>query len=340
MTVTTFEEMPAYVVFGAVSPLGSGPWRMIWCHERCHKAENEARRVRMESTVRHHSGTLISFKKARQVGRWASRASRPPFVLVTDWREAQPCMQALAEFGRVSNLPVLFIVMCDTHKQQLRAAAWTTSADVEQVRQSFCGKLPAVRVVERGCIPADLLGGLALRAFGEASDDDVGDDDIAALMPRPPACGPCNKAGAPTAAAPSKAVAIQPPGLVLPGPVAATAAATMPFASTGSAVANDQGKWPMEDFHSGKRAREAFWSGASTAVPCDEAFWSGASSKAPADEAVFVDLHSLAEVAFGHRAGGLAFDNMLWNSGSAWDQQWWSEKKQALVPVRCCRFSV
>jgi len=154
MTVTTFEEMPAYVVFGAVSPLGSGPWRMIWCHERCHKAENEARRVRMESTVRHHSGTLISFKKARQVGRWASRASRPPFVLVTDWREAQPCVIEL-QSREADSHPALMVVLCEGPQQLKKASAWARSASTP-FRLEVCMHKQ---------IPSDLLGGLIMRCF-------------------------------------------------------------------------------------------------------------------------------------------------------------------------------
>eukprot|EP00971_Amphidinium_carterae_P109896 2176971-Amphidinium_carterae.1 len=42
--------------------------------------------------------------QARQFCAWIERSKRPPFVLITDWREAQPCLRAVTQHGG-SNIP-------------------------------------------------------------------------------------------------------------------------------------------------------------------------------------------------------------------------------------------
>lgn len=140
-------------------------WRLLWCHERCHKGENEDWRMEMRDTAQDYGAALICLKKARQFGSWMDRALRPPFVLVTDWREAQPCIQAISQHkGR--NCPVMTVVICDSKRQLSRASEWASRLGPE---------VGAVQVFEKDAIPTSLLAGLIFKCFGPCAGTKAGD---------------------------------------------------------------------------------------------------------------------------------------------------------------------
>lgn len=146
-----------------VQPGSKGSWRLIWCHERCHKSESENQRRLIQERVQAHGGALIALKKARQVGGWAERFVRPRFVLVTDWREAQPCWHELARHAH-KNRPDLFVVLCNSRRQFSRATAW---------KETLGPQLAEVHVCEDHSIPEALLGGLIASCFSTYRDDDA-----------------------------------------------------------------------------------------------------------------------------------------------------------------------
>lgn len=135
-------------------------WRIVWCHERCHKQENQVRCQGLRGSVNETGALLVCLKKAVQFALWVRRSPRPPFVLVTDWREAQPCMQCLGTSPEVSK-PFLAVVLCESQRQYSKASDWARSLPAE---------VGPICVCERADIPAELLSGIIRRHFSPSSD--------------------------------------------------------------------------------------------------------------------------------------------------------------------------
>jgi len=150
-----------------------GWWRIIWCHERCHKQQNDELRLRVRKVAQLYGASLICLKKSRQFAVWMERAPRPPYVLITDWREAQPSMQAISQQSEQKH-PMLIIVLCDSKRQFLRASEWARG-----LRADFS----KVQVCERSNIPPSLLGGLVHSCFGCSVSPDMNEVEQSAATP-------------------------------------------------------------------------------------------------------------------------------------------------------------
>lgn len=70
---------------------------IVWCYERCHKEENLARRHWLMQAARNVGAKLLCFKKAKQFEHWVDQTEHRRFILLTDWREAQPCIACLEQ---------------------------------------------------------------------------------------------------------------------------------------------------------------------------------------------------------------------------------------------------
>jgi len=145
----------------ALRESAKGWWRLVWCQERCHKSENEARCHALQRSLKGLGGSLVCLKKANQFSEWLLKSPRPMFVLLTDWREAQPCMQFLAEQGSVAR-PACTVVLCDSQRQFGRASQWAQ-------RQPPC--VGAILVREQGRIPPQVLNGLVHRHFAHSPEE-------------------------------------------------------------------------------------------------------------------------------------------------------------------------
>jgi len=164
----TAQGMEASLPAGGGTDMQKGWWRLVWCHERCHKSEHEGRRQAIRRSVQDAGASLICFKKAKQFSLWIERAPRPLFVLVTDWREAQPCMQSIMQhLGQ--NHPVLTVVLCESPRQLGRAADWA---------HNLPPSMGAVRVHERTKLPKLLLSGLIRQCFGDSDVTSTGAVDM------------------------------------------------------------------------------------------------------------------------------------------------------------------
>lgn len=103
-------------------------WYVVWCHERVHKEEYRACRTLLHECLAPSQGQLLCLKKPikfqehlqRELS--CARSARRPYVLITDWREAKPCMTIL-EFC-ADNPPELFAILCQNTKQASRARSW------------------------------------------------------------------------------------------------------------------------------------------------------------------------------------------------------------------------
>jgi len=99
-------------------------WNIVWCSERCYKAENDERRKRLAELAQSAGASLVLLKKSQKFAYWLAKAQRPPYILLTDWREAKPSLQVTAQ-EPVHNQPVFTLVLCDEdQKAYERAAQW------------------------------------------------------------------------------------------------------------------------------------------------------------------------------------------------------------------------
>jgi len=139
-----------------------GWWRLVWCHERCHKPEHEDRCHTIQAEIHDLGASLVCLKKASKFACWLQRAPRPLYVLITDWREAQPCVQFLGESSQQPRIsrPAFTLVLCSTSRQASRAAEWV---------RGVSSSVGPVFVCESSNVPASLLNGLVQRHFGSAT---------------------------------------------------------------------------------------------------------------------------------------------------------------------------
>jgi hypothetical protein len=118
----------------------TGRWRIVWCHERVHKRELEAERKALSEAARNAGASLVCLKKASKFDIWLSRARRPPYVLVTDWREAKPCLQAASVHPEWQR-PCLMVVAAEQRPLFERASQWVAalppSGEVVRVRHDI-----------------------------------------------------------------------------------------------------------------------------------------------------------------------------------------------------------
>lgn len=125
-------------------------WRLVWCHERCLKQECDVRRQAVSMAAREAGALLICMKKASKFAAWLASKQRPPLVLLTDWREAKPCLQAASE-QPLQNQPAITLVLCDVPAQFERAQAWAHSGPAGSEK---------VRVIRDVGLPRELLAEL------------------------------------------------------------------------------------------------------------------------------------------------------------------------------------
>jgi len=119
-----------------------GWWRLVWCHERCHKEDCEAQRQLLSKHAEALGGSLVCLKKAAKFQLWLRRTARPPYILITDWREAKPCRGFLAGLPERS-MPALMVVLCEVQSHFERAAEWAGSLPVstDQSKVQVCQHL-------------------------------------------------------------------------------------------------------------------------------------------------------------------------------------------------------
>mmetsp|Transcript_1666 Transcript_1666/g.6555 ORF Transcript_1666/g.6555 Transcript_1666/m.6555 type:complete len:309 (+) Transcript_1666:83-1009(+) len=185
------ESMPIAAV--ASTPAKHGQERalhLVWCFERCHKEGKQAVRDDMRESMAKLGGAMVCLKKARQFDHWIERNPKANYILLTDWREAKPCADALNDRLGKCGAPMMTIVICDIVRQVSRAVQWA---------QSMGSEGGSVWVVVRGSIPTSLLDGLIFRCFNDPADAEPSNEG-----PPPP------RAAVPAAAA---AVAAWLPGM-------------------------------------------------------------------------------------------------------------------------------
>lgn len=103
---------------------------VVWCHEHCHKSHNEAQKMRLNDLCCEHGASLVCHKKAAKFGAWLSSNEHPNYVLITDWREAKPCIDITSTGCRFAQM----IVYCDTEVTFRKASEWAKRLPAEAGR--------------------------------------------------------------------------------------------------------------------------------------------------------------------------------------------------------------
>ncbi|CAK9110744.1 unnamed protein product [Durusdinium trenchii] len=107
-------------------------WLMIWCHERCYKPERELR-AHLTDVAMNLSAGILCMKKAVKYETWMKRTKNRFHVLITDWREAKPCMNAVEE-SLQTDWPEMIIVLCDLPKSHENALQWASKQDSNKAK--------------------------------------------------------------------------------------------------------------------------------------------------------------------------------------------------------------
>lgn len=110
----------------AQRPVSSARWRLVWCHERVHKQECAAQRRAMGEAAKSAKASMLAPKKAAKFVTWLTQAKRPPYVLLTDWREVKPCLEAVAVLPR-RPWPALTVVIAEQPRLYERACHWAAN---------------------------------------------------------------------------------------------------------------------------------------------------------------------------------------------------------------------
>jgi len=125
---------------------------IVWCCEHIHKPQCDVQRAAVCAAAAQAGARLLCLKKAAQFSTWASAACRAPFVLLTNWREAKPCIAAAQQYPW--SRPVNTVVICEQPVQYMRARAWLESdpllgQHVQVVDESSCPRQLVLDMLSR-----------------------------------------------------------------------------------------------------------------------------------------------------------------------------------------------
>lgn len=96
---------------------------LLWCHERCYKADKECDRDVLNEAAHRAGMKSIALKKSTNYARWCENHGSTPHILVTNWREAKPCVLAM-QAGPNASWPSVMIVLCETPRDVQRVSRW------------------------------------------------------------------------------------------------------------------------------------------------------------------------------------------------------------------------
>jgi len=148
----------------------------VWCHERCYKQDMALQRKRLDAAARAAGAELLCLKKASKFGQWLTTRQRPPYVLLTDWREAKPCLAGVA-LKAPFNQPCFTVILCEESKAQFdRAATWAEELAPRQGPVHVCPDLGLLRSLLAEVASGARLAPVPLHAYGAP---------LAARMPTP-----------------------------------------------------------------------------------------------------------------------------------------------------------
>jgi len=104
-------------------------WVLVWCHERCHKAECSQMRQVISLKVKSFSGSVDCIKKNIRFMDWWQTRPAQPYAVLTDWREVKPLLESLQNANTpLSQYPAAVCIVAGKDIVYLRASEWAKSA--------------------------------------------------------------------------------------------------------------------------------------------------------------------------------------------------------------------
>lgn len=106
-------------------------WTIAWCNERCYKSELSGQREELMAL----GACVRCFKKAAKFERWLTKPRKTckEFMLLTNWREAKPCLIAADKLSASASTqgeswmkPCIqcIVIICDSRRQFTEVSAW------------------------------------------------------------------------------------------------------------------------------------------------------------------------------------------------------------------------
>ncbi|OLP79100.1 hypothetical protein AK812_SmicGene40657 [Symbiodinium microadriaticum] len=97
---------------------------MLLNFTRCYKPERLGLRANLTDVAMKLSAGILCMKKAVKYEAWMKRTNNKFHVLITDWREAKPCIHAVGESQQEDSWPEMVIILCDLPKSHENAVQW------------------------------------------------------------------------------------------------------------------------------------------------------------------------------------------------------------------------
>jgi len=107
-------------------------WDLLWCCKYCHKDEAHSHRAKINAIIEKVGGRLVCLKKAARLQQRRTNHNKLS-VLLTDWREAKPCMENL--LLSQAEHPHLTVVYTASDKQFKVASLWASTLQFQGMRQ-------------------------------------------------------------------------------------------------------------------------------------------------------------------------------------------------------------
>ncbi|CAE7634373.1 unnamed protein product [Symbiodinium pilosum] len=142
---------------------------LVWCFEHCQKPEQDELRAQMQNLAEMFGFNFLCFKKCMGFQSWL-QGRRGSVLLVAEWREAKPIMEALDKTIEQPDLRMCVVTRSEQmmrraytwSKKQLKADIMLSSGlrirDVEQLLANYLKTAPAapVTVSPTSPVPAPL----------------------------------------------------------------------------------------------------------------------------------------------------------------------------------------
>lgn len=147
-----------------------GRGRIVWCNEKCHKQECREFREAASATATQMGSALTCLRTVHTYAQWLARSHREPFVLLSRWREAKPCLDASERLGKHA-WPLLTLVQCIDEHQVLRVRKWAQEKATSQFLIFAAANLGPPHMLVATMLEAlsRLLSRMSLRAWPEAT---------------------------------------------------------------------------------------------------------------------------------------------------------------------------
>mmetsp|Transcript_16752 Transcript_16752/g.48975 ORF Transcript_16752/g.48975 Transcript_16752/m.48975 type:complete len:184 (-) Transcript_16752:121-672(-) len=106
--------------FGQCIP---GEWRLLWCQDTAFKPAGTDERAVLSKMTSENHGSFDYIKKGCRLPQWLLHHEPKAYVLVSAWREAKPCMAALAA-AEQAHQPAIVVLLCECQRQVKHARRW------------------------------------------------------------------------------------------------------------------------------------------------------------------------------------------------------------------------